>query len=262
MDFFTYMQNLEQLKEQGAPFVQVTVVSLRGPNPAPVGAKMLVTDAGLYAGTIGGGKVEKRALEEAHILIKEKSSLKNQLITWNLNRDLGMSCGGEMSFFFELFMASDHRQWEVAIFGAGHVAQALVRVLLPLDCRIAVFDSRRDWLDKFPLSSKLRVHCVEDLASQVEQLAVHSFVLLMTQGHASDFPVLKKILNASQPFSYLGVIGSGQKRRKLTQELLAQGLSLEQCESFHCPMGKDFGNNSPQEIALSITAELIEYRDR
>src|SRR4051812_24559559 len=121
-DFF---HRTAELSEKREPFVVVTLLSVRGGAPADPGAKAIVTRAGLDRGTVGGGKVEARAIAHALELIGRRAS-EPELLVWNLQRDIGMTCGGEVTMLFETHGAD---RWRVAVFGAGHVAQALVRVL-------------------------------------------------------------------------------------------------------------------------------------
>jgi xanthine dehydrogenase accessory factor len=134
-----------ELNEKGESFVMVTMTGARGSSPQDPGAKILVTKTGLYAGTVGGGKVEMASIKKAQAILDNHSQLAPELVTWNLQKDIGMSCGGEVSFLFEHFMFT---HWPIIIFGAGHVAQALTRVLSKLNCHVTCIDSREDWIAK------------------------------------------------------------------------------------------------------------------
>jgi xanthine dehydrogenase accessory factor len=243
-----------QLQSNDTPFCCVTLIDSIGSAPADRGAKMLVTREGLVAGTVGGGKIEARALLEAREML-ERASSEPIFTQWNLQTELGMTCGGVVMLFFEPFGIA---RWPIAAFGAGHVAQALVRVLLPLDCRLSCFDTRAQWLDQLPDDPKLRRVLSDDLAAEVATLPDDSFVLLMTMGHATDLPVLRELL--ARPFPFIGVIGSKAKAGALRRTLLKEGFSPEQCERFFCPLGLSIGTNHTHEIAISITAQLLQQR--
>ena len=244
-----------QMQASGAPFCTVTLVDSLGSAPADRGAKMLVTRAGLVAGTIGGGKIEARALLQAHSML-DAATTEPAFEQWNLQTDLGMTCGGVVRLFFEQFNIA---RWPIAIFGAGHVAQDLVRVLLPLDCSLTCYDTRAEWLERLPDDVKLRrVHC-EDLSTQVQQLPDSAFIALMTMGHATDLPILRQML--PRPFPYIGVIGSKSKAGALRGTLLKEGFSPEECARFFCPMGLPLGSNHTHEIAISIAAQMLQTRD-
>ncbi len=250
---------MQDLLEAGTSFVCVTLVEIKGSTPRAQGGRMLVTASGLYSGTVGGGLVEAKALEFAQEFLDETDiSAETKFVQWNLNRDIGMSCGGSVKLFFERFHTNP---WEIVIFGAGHVAQALIPLLLTLDCKLTCFDTRSEWLGKLPESPKLNKLCVESLAENVEQTAEKAFVLIMTHGHRTDFYVARSFLEQrKQPF--LGVIGSRAKAATLKKELKKEGLKEKQIKQVICPLGFSLGGNHPQEIAISITAQLLYERDK
>jgi xanthine dehydrogenase accessory factor len=249
------LEECARLRRAGIPHALVTVVSARGSTPQDTGAKLLVAAAGRVAGTVGGGKVESAAIGHAKKLLAQGGDA--HLLTWNLQRDLGMTCGGEMTLFFEAHAGGSG--WTVVVFGAGHVAQALARVLAPLDCRLLCFDSRAEWLAQFPAAANLAARQADDLAAEVEALPEDAFVLTITQGHATDLPVLRRALARNFPF--VGAIGSRSKRAALERELREAGVAPERIAALRCPLGLPIGTNHPQEIAISIAAELIQARD-
>ncbi len=178
-------------------------------------------------------------------------------VKWNLQTDVGMTCGGEVQLFFEVYGKVD---WPIAVFGAGHVAQVLVPMLTQLHCRVTCIDPRSDWLSKIPDHPKLVKCCVPEPKELVTRQPAHSFFVLISKGHATDLPVLKEILSTREP-PYLGVIGSAQKASVLRRELAQAGLPDEKRSAFTCPIGMPIGNNTPAEIAVSIAAQLIQKRD-
>ena len=250
---------MQALLEEGTSFVCVTLVDIKGSTPRAQGGRMLVTASGLYSGTVGGGLVEAKALEFSQEFLQQyELSGQSKFIQWNLNRDVSMSCGGSVKLYFERFNTNP---WQIMIFGAGHVAQALIPLLLMLDCQLTCYDTRSEWLDKLPESPKLNKLCVDNLEDNVKQTSEKAFVLIMTHGHRSDFYVVQKFLEQrSQPF--LGVIGSRSKAATLKKELKKEGLKQKQIEKIFCPLGFSFGGNHPQEIAVSITAQLLYERDK
>lgn len=247
-------EKFNELLYSNLPFVMVTLVDAVGSSPQNAGSRMLVTEEGLYAGTIGGGKVEFKAIQEALALLENKAE-KSLFAEWNLQKDVGMSCGGIVRLHFEAFHT---RIWKIAVFGAGHVANALIPLLLTLDCQIQCIDPRPAWLNKLPESHKLTKTHTQKMASEVGRLDPGTFVLLMTMGHSTDLPVLLEILRTRQ-FPYLGVIGSRAKAVRIKKEIEAAGLPAQ---AFYCPIGLDIGNNHPHEIAISVAAQLIQERDR
>lgn len=253
----TFYEQVVALESSATPFVLVTLIEALGSVPQDTGAKMLVTAAGLHTGTIGGGRVEAQALALAQDLLSRQNSAP-RFVSWTLKSDVGMTCGGAVKLYFEPHLAAT---WPIVIFGAGHIAQALLPVLLPLPCSLTIYDTRPEWLDKLPRARHLRAVHLPDLAPAVDTLPPGAFVLCMTQGHRTDRPVLHRAL-ATRTFPFIGVIGSDAKAAVLRRELLADGLAPALAEQFHCPVGLPFGTNHPHEIALSIAAQLLTERDR
>jgi xanthine dehydrogenase accessory factor len=259
MDDAEYYSHVNQLIADHVPFVSVIMVDANGSVPQEVGTKMLVTSAGWHFGTVGGGKVEKKAIDEAQSLLAGTSTKATHFVNWSLSKDVGMTCGGQVKLYFE---THNHSLWRIVVFGAGHVAQALIELLLKLECRVTCIDPRREWLDKLPESPKLTKLLDDNMPSHIESLPNDSFVLLMTMGHTTDKPILLEILRQGKPFPYLGVIGSDAKAARLYKDIEEAGLPANLRERFYCPMGLDIGTNHPQEIAISIVAQLLEQRDR
>ncbi|MCC6494067.1 MAG: xanthine dehydrogenase accessory protein XdhC [Pirellulales bacterium] len=244
----------------GAPAVSVTLVGTVGSAPCETGSKMLVTAVGLELGTIGGGRVEAKAIEHAMALLSQRvgSSPRCELVEWNLQRDVGMTCGGVVRLLFEVY---NHGQWQIAIFGAGHVAAAVIHCLLPLECRITCIDPRTEWLAKLPDHPRLKKIALHAPREYVAELPDESFVLCMTMGHRTDRPILEEIFRRGRKFPFLGVIGSRAKRAVLLRELLAAGVDEGELPSIQCPVGLNLGNNMPAEIAISVAAQLLQVRD-
>ncbi len=261
MSQLTLYEQLAALEHEGTAFVLVILVESLGSTPQDTGAKMLVTAAGLHTGTIGGGKVEAKALALAQQLLADHA-VTPQFVNWALRTDVGMTCGGSVKLYFEPHVAGGTgAAWPIWIFGAGHVVQALVPVLAPLDCLITVVDPRREWLDRLPRARNVRYVQADEPADLVPSVPDHAFLLCLTKGHAFDRPVLQRTL-AERNFPFVGVIGSASKAKVLQKELVAAGLSAKRAKQFHCPVGLPFGNNDPREIALSIAAQLLTERDK
>lgn len=254
-----FWQRLQRLHDGGTDAVVVTVIGARGSVPTDLGAKMIVTGEGLHCGTVGGGKIESRTIEEALAMLGEPEAEACRTKCWNLQRDIGMTCGGEMTLLFELQRAEP--PWRIFIFGAGHVVQALVPVLAPLSCRVTVFDVRQDWLDRLPEAGNLTVRCVDAFEDGVAEVTEDGFVLAITKGHATDLPVLREVFGKRANLPFVGAIGSLSKRAVLSRELREAGVPEEKIGSLVCPVGLPIGGNAPEEIAISIAAQLLEKRD-
>jgi xanthine dehydrogenase accessory factor len=260
-----FVERLAELSQSGAPFVCVTMVQAVGSTPQDAGSKMLVTAAGLDMGTVGGGRVEHKAIEHAKAMLARPTADSRQpiadLVEWNLKRDVGMTCGGTVKLFFETY---NHSEWRIVVFGAGHVACEVVNCLGRLDCHVTCIDARAEWLGRIPARARLRkivAAATDEPRSLVAELPADAFVVCMTMGHATDRPILEEIFRQGRKFPYLGVIGSKAKRAVLLKELTAAGVSPDQAGAFECPIGLELGTNQPGEIAISVVAQLIQQRD-
>ncbi len=252
-----FIEKLAHLSNSGEPFVAVTLARAHGSTPQDAGSKMLVTMSGIHSGTVGGGKVEAKAIGLAQEMLVGGERV--QLVEWNLKRDVGMTCGGSVSLLFETYNIGI---WKIVIFGAGHVAHALTSLLMTLRCQVTVIDPRQEWLDLIPKSPQIRTRLLSDPRQFVSEIDSQSFVLCMTMGHATDRPILEAILRSDTALPYLGVIGSRAKRAVLSKELLTAGLEQSKVDSIVCPIGLPIGRNHPGEIAVSIVAQLLQVRDQ
>ncbi len=244
-----------QLVDSGEPCVAVTLVEATGSTPQDAGAKMIVTTKGFACGTVGGGRIEAKAIDHAAAMFADNAP-GCQWVDWNLKADVGMTCGGSVKLLFELFGPA---RWQITMFGAGHVAQALARLLTTLPCKLTCIDPRGDWLAKLP--PEVTTVQLATPADYVDQIPTGAQVLCMTQGHRSDLPVLQRLLKLPTQFPFVGVIGSKAKAAVLRKELTAAGVEPAKLD-FHCPVGLPIGTNHPGEIAVSIAAQLLEVRDK
>ncbi len=254
----TWFEALNDLAASNVPFVAVTVVDTLGSTPQDRGSKMLVTAEGRHFGTTGGGKIEVRCIQEAKALLEDPAAPKTRYFQWSLDKDIGMTCGGIVRVYFEAFNVT---RWNIVVFGAGHVSQQVIDMLVRLDCRVTCIDPRPEWLARLPDSPKLTKIETSDMPSHVARIPEHSFVVLMTTGHSSDSPILVEILR-SRKFPYLGVIGSNAKAKRLRDDVAKAGLPEEAQRAFFCPIGLEIGSDAPQEIAVSVVAQLLQERDR
>ncbi len=251
---------IQELNQKQLPFILVTLTAIKGSAPQVEGAKMLVTERGLYWGTVGGGKIEAHCIRYAQNLIQTAttSTTAPHAQTWNLQTDIGMSCGGAVTLFFDVSLSN---QWHVAIFGAGHIAQELCRVLQTWSCQVSIFDTREEWLERLPSSANMTKKLSSNMADEVEALPAGTFLLSMTQGHSTDLPILKAAFGRSPTLALIGVIGSDVKAAKIKKELSELGVSAELLSLLSCPLGLPIGNNTPPEIAVSVCGELLARRE-
>lgn len=252
-----FLSALNEHQNAGSDLIIVTLVYFKGSAPQIAGAKIIVGKCGLLYGTVGGGKVETKAIEFSMQMLKQ-SEKEIDFVEWNLQSDVGMTCGGVVAFSFERLLLN--ADWNIAVFGAGHVAQELIRSLIRLNCNVMCIDPRPDWLAKLPEHPRLKKLISESMAENIAQLNSKTFIISMTMGHAFDLPILAEALKRNC-FPYIGAIGSQSKAAVLKRDLLKANVKPEYLEKLICPIGEDFGNNTPEEIAMSITAQLLKVRD-
>ena len=243
------------LRESGESFVLVTMISAKGSAPQEVGAKCIISRNGLEDGTVGGGKVEASAIKFAQEILQNTLQVLPKVVNWNLQKDIGMTCGGVVELLFEHFPAS---HWKIAIFGAGHVSQALIKMLDTLSCQVTVIDERVEWTQRM---SGVEVLNTTDAKIAVSHFNEDTFFLCMTKGHAFDVPFLNEIFKQFPRAPYVGVIGSKSKGNAIRKDLKELGVSDDFLSTIRVPVGLPIGNNTPPEISISIIAELLEVRD-
>jgi xanthine dehydrogenase accessory factor len=233
--------------EQGRPFVAATVIATRGSAPRDPGAKMLVPASGAPVGTVGGGVAERRALDAARELLDRGGA--PCVLSIDLSEE--SACGGAMEIFLEPYRSGKR----IAIVGAGHVGRATARCLAGLGWDVTVLDPRREHLDDPDFDACRRV-AVEFLdAPDRIPFDEELFVLVMTPDHRFDEEIAARCLE--RPWRWLGVIGSARKATQFRRRLLERGLPESRVARLRCPVGLEIGSDTPEEIAVSIAAELI-----
>ncbi len=249
MDIF---EEVIAAKKANAPVVLATVVESLGSAPREEGARMLVKKDGSTVGTIGGGAVEKKILDEALAMM---SAAAPKLVKYEL-KDIGMSCGGGMSVFLEPLRPAP----QLIIFGAGHIGSALSQIGKMLDFNVTVIDNRPDFAaaERLPGADTI---IAEDYLKVLGDLSYSdsTYMIIVTHKHAHDFEILEQLVN--RPFHYLGMIGSRTKVAKAFQQLRDKGVSEAIIKKIYSPVGINIGANTPAEIAISIAAELVAVRN-
>lgn len=253
-----FLREIERLRLAGTGFCIATIVDARGSIPQIVGATAVFTRDGLAHGTVGGGRLETMCAERARALLAGGAAARTRFERVNLQRDIGMTCGGEVALYFEVHRRD--QDWNIAVFGAGHIAQALCRFLVELDCRAVCIDTRAEWLDRLPRSPKLEAVRVTDYADGVDRIAPGGDVLIMTVGHSADLPILKAIAARGPDIAHLGLIGSDAKAHIVRRELAEAGVAQAFIDRIVCPLGEKLGNNTPAEIAVGIVSQLLKLR--
>jgi len=245
------------LANAGTPFVLVTVLEAKGSTPREAGAKMVVTAERIHD-TVGGGHLELKAIERARELLRQIPMPNAPSIhRFPLGPSLGQCCGGEATLLLE---PVTQPAFEIALFGAGHVGKAVVKLLTDLSCRVRWIDSRAD---AFPDSIPANVVAMQsdDPEAEIDSLPPGCFVLVMTHSHPLDQRILEAALRR-EDFRYIGLIGSATKRARFLKRLAARGLSEAELARLTCPVGlPGIGGKQPAEIAVAIAAQLLQLRD-
>ncbi len=237
--------------KKGNACVVVTVVASHGSTPRKIGAKMCVFSDGRVSGTIGGGALEKIALEDARrALGKETSCLKS----YPLDRASGLqACGGRVTLFFDV-VRPEHR---LVICGGGHIGLALSCLGKLLDLNVTVLDHRKEFADKRRFGHVDRVVCrpyrwaLRPLVKDKD-----TFIVIVTHGHAFDAVCCAQALKT--PSRYIGMIGSRRKIAAVFADLRKKGFSTKDLRRIVSPVGLDIGAESPAEIAVAIAGQLVE----
>jgi xanthine dehydrogenase accessory factor len=238
-------------RAEGRRFVMATVVETRGFTPQKGGARMLIAATGETWGTIGGGAIEREVLDRSAALLAGGGST---LLERHLTQELGMCCGGQMSVFLEVLEPGPR----LVVFGAGHVAKPLAAIAAGCGFDVTVVDERPEWAseERFP-HARLWVGAPEDF---VREWKGHGgeFVVIVTHDHALDQRLVQELL--ARPLRFLGMVGSVPKQRKFALRLRARGFSDQQIARLRTPLGLAIGAQTPEEIAVSVAAELVAVR--
>ena len=235
----------------GEEVALVTIVSSTGSTPQRVGAKMLVFADGRTVGTIGGGCYENDAFGKAREAIKGRRPLS---VKFELNDDFA---GGQIEVFIEPIEPSP----EVYVFGAGHVGYFVVKMAYDVGFKVHVIDDREKFANTERFDEGIDVQ-IEHIPTWIEthQLPPTAYAVIVTRGHTYDLDALRAL--TANPLRYLGLIGSKAKVKRIYNALIEEGLSPDALRAVHAPIGLDIGAISPQEIAVSIIAELVAVKHR
>ncbi|MFO1352782.1 MAG: xanthine dehydrogenase accessory protein XdhC [Gammaproteobacteria bacterium] len=248
-----WLDLLKSCRDANTPCVLVTLIETEGSTPQRAGAK-LVLSADATAGSVGGGDLEYQATQIARRLLTEggKPQIHRLLPVSHQNQH----CGSPATLLFEPFPRND---FNIVLFGAGHVGQALVHVLSPLPCRIAWIDARPALFPK-SLPANVYASISETPEPFVGAAEPGSCYLIMTPSHDQDYRIGAAILERGD-FTYLGMIGSATKRRQFEAFALARGIAPGRLAELHCPMGMaGISGRQPAVIAIAIAAEILQTR--
>ncbi len=240
---------LTGLTAKNEPCVLITVLEAKGSTPREAGVKMVVTPKEQF-GTIGGGNLEFQAIEEARQLLA--SAQGPAVKDYPLGPKLAQCCGGAVTVFLEPFLPAKQVFY---LFGAGHVGKEVAKVLDGLPVRVKWVDEREN---EFPRDIPHNCEKIVTSAPAAELRGTdeNTYVAVMTHSHDLDYDLVRAAYKGK--FAYLGLIGSKTKRVRFEKRLMAEGVTKQQLEQLHCPIGLgDVNGKHPREIAISVAAELL-----
>jgi xanthine dehydrogenase accessory factor len=247
------LAELLEARNQGTPCVLVTVAAAQGSVPRQAGTKMIVYAGGKISGTIGGGNAEALIVQDALCCLETgKIELKRYPLREGEPDSFGAICGGEMTLLIEPQRSGE----SLYLFGAGHCAAAIARLARSCELNVFVIEDREDELDTFePANQKHLCKSPADFVSQHTWNPTDA-ILLVNRNYVMDRETLKAVLVTSG-YGYVGMIGSRRKVLKVYDELRQQGVRSESLSQVHAPIGIDIGADSPDEIAISVLAEVL-----
>ncbi len=249
-------EELVRLRRLGQKCAMATIVRVNGSIPSFESAKMLVRDDGSIAGTIGGGCVEAEVWNAAREVMETE---KPKSLSFNLGQDAaydnGLICGGQLEVFVEPVIPYPCAY----IFGAGHVSKSISRIANIAGFASVIIDNREQFAnrERFPEAQEIYAAEYEEVFPKLN-INSSSYLIIVTRGHRDDMRVLRWAI-ATQP-RYLAMIGSKRKTIAVVKELEKEGIAREAFDQVYAPMGLDIGAITPEEIAVSVVAEMVAVR--
>jgi len=243
---------LADLIKTDKPVALSIIVKTEGATPRKVGTKIIIFKDGGTLGTMGGGDLEKRVIAEAIEAIKQGEP---RLISFTLDIEKGkldMMCGGKLDVYIEPILPKE----KLIIFGAGHITRALAPLMQKVGFKVSVVDNSPDLLQKeyFPEIEDLKLMDMEQEAKDLKA-DLSTYIVILSRGFSKDEVILSQLIQKG--FKYIGMVGSQRKIRTMEEELQKQGVSKEALSKLQAPIGVDIGAETPEEIAISIAAEII-----
>jgi xanthine dehydrogenase accessory factor len=247
---------LAELIKEGKAVALCTVVESKGSTPRHQGSKMLVFPTGKTIGTVGGGEIENRVVTEALDTLKVG---KSRIVRYDMvdpaKGDAGV-CGGQVEVYVEPYLPAP----VVLIIGGGHVGKAVAHVAKWLGFRVIVSDDRAELCtpEITPDADQFIISEMADIPGKLE-IDEQTYVILTTRGMVVDVPGLAPLLETKAAF--IGIIGSKRRWMMTRKELISQGIPEKKLDRVHSPIGLELNAETPEEIAISIMAELIMLRN-
>lgn len=249
------IEELMAAQKAGDLVALAVVVKAKGSVPRHAGAKMLIYADGRTSGTIGGGELEDLVVQEAKASFEDNQP---RFIPYSLvepqRGDPGV-CGGEVEVYVEPFSSPP----TVLIVGCGHVGRSVAQLASWLGFRVAANDDREEMATP-EIVPDADVYLPGPLGEALDLFEVtnNTYVVTVTRNITVDRQVLPMLLETPAP--YIGIIGSQRRWEEAKKLLVDGGVTEEQLERFHSPIGLELSAETPEEIALSIMAEIVMLR--
>lgn len=242
-------REIVEIIDQGGAAALATIVAKDGTSPREVGSKLLLREDRTFTGTVGGGALEAEVLKAAY-----EAMLKGEAGVIRVGEDDDASCGGLLQVYIEPIMGSP----TLYVCGAGHVGQYVAQVGSIAGFRVVVADDREELADRehFPQADEMLVGPLPRVLAGLV-VSPSSYIVIL-RGHDHDGEILRWA--AETPARYIGMIGSKAKVKNILETLESEGVGRERLEQVSAPIGMSIGAETPQEIAVSIMAEIIQAR--
>ena len=252
---------------EGRNAVVVVVLETRGSAPRRSGTRMVVS-ATQAVGTVGGGHLELKAIEEARAMLG--GAVPPHQVHYPLGPALGQCCGGAMTLGFTRLDAQALAAWpdptplfHLQLYGAGHVGTAIARVLSTLDVVVDWIDEREDMFpfalfEGQPWPQHIRVTPIDEVWREVGSAPPGAYYLVLTHSHDLDLKISETILKRGD-FGYFGLIGSATKRARFIHRFEEKGIAMQRIARMTCPIGVEgVTAKEPEIIAVSVVAQLLQ----
>ena len=248
-----WIELLSEFKSKRQPVALVTVTKCSGSAPCVVSSRMIVTEDKSIHGTIGGGKLEFKAIDEAILALKENRIIES---SYTLGPEFEQCCGGKVEFIIEPMNQSP----ELFLFGAGHIGTEITKLLVGTPFKVKLIDSRENWFSEKELDPSINPCEVSEIDFKTFRDAVRwgksCYVLVLTHNHAIDFDIISMALQNET--KYLGLIGSKTKKARFNKMLINEMNIKDGMSNVICPIGLPIGGDTPKEIAISVVAQLLQ----
>lgn len=253
MDLF---EQIVEIRKRGEKAALATLIRQIGSTPRKDNAKMLIREDGSFVGTVGGGCTEAEVWQAAQdVMATGKSTiLKFSLNQQDAARD-GLVCGGTVEFFVEPILPDP----QLIVFGGGHISSDICKVAKIVGFKVTIVDDRARYAsrERFPEADEVVV-CEFDKVREKLKFHSNTYIIIVTRGHGHDQTVLEQVVDA--PVKFLGMVGSRRKTKIIFDYLRGRGVTEDLLARVVSPVGVEIGSETPEEIAVSIVAQMIAVR--